>query len=71
MEKVYHVYLKFRNVEMFPKILDIDVTFGVDKERRDLFIAVGVDGNKKTFSAFWCFIPSKKEATYTWIINKQ
>jgi hypothetical protein len=61
---------ELRNVEMFPEILGIDVTFGVNKERRDLLIAAGVDDNKKTFSAFCCFILSKKEATYTWIINQ-
>jgi hypothetical protein len=30
---------ELRNVEMFPEILAIDVTFGVNKERRDLLIA--------------------------------
>ena len=30
--------------KMFPEFLDCDVTFGVNKEQRNLFLLVGVDG---------------------------
>ena len=59
-----------RNTEFFPEMIGMDVTFGVCKERRDLLLAGGIDGNKKAFTAFRCFIPSKQEQTYTWIINE-
>ena len=61
---------EIRNTEMFPEMIGRDVTFGVCKERRDLLIAGGIDGNKEAFTAFRCFIPSKLEQTYTWIINE-
>ena len=61
---------EIRNTEMFPEMIGMDVTFGVCKERRDLLLAGGIDGNKKAFTAFRCFIPSKLEQTYTWIINE-
>jgi hypothetical protein len=61
---------EIRNIEMFPEVLGIDVTFGVNKERRELLIAAGMHGNKKVFTAFRCFIAGKQEQTYTWIINQ-
>jgi hypothetical protein len=61
---------EIRNTEMFPELLGVDVTFGVNLERRELLLAGGIDGNKKAFTAFRCLIPSKQEQTYTWIINE-
>jgi hypothetical protein len=61
---------EIRNTEMFPEMIGMDVTFGVCKERRDLLVAGGIDGNNQAFTAFRCFIPSKLEQTYTWIINE-
>ena len=61
---------EIRNTEMFPELLGMDVTFGVNLERRELLLAGGIDGNKKAFTAFRCLIPSKQEQTYTWIINE-
>ena len=36
---------KFRITKMFPEFLPCDVTFGVNKEQRNLFLVVGVDGS--------------------------
>ena len=41
---------ELRNAEMFPEFLGIDVTFGVNKERRELMVVAGIDGHKKTFT---------------------
>ena len=43
---------------MLPELLDMDVAFGVNLERRELLLAGGIDGNKNAFTAFRCFIPS-------------
>jgi hypothetical protein len=45
------------------KIFGVDVMFGVNRERRDLFLEGGMDGNKKAFTAFQCLIPSKQQHT--------
>jgi hypothetical protein len=58
-----------RNAELFPEILDMDVTFDINRERRDLFLAGEMNDNKKPFTAFRCLIPLKQQQTYTWIIN--
>ena len=55
---------------MFPEILGADVTFGVDRQRRELLLVVGIDGRNCTFISFRCFIPSKPEQAYTWIFNE-
>jgi hypothetical protein len=56
---------EMRNAEMFPEIPGVDVTFSVNKERGDLFLAAGMNGNKNLFTAFRCLIPSKQQQTYT------
>jgi hypothetical protein len=61
---------EIRNIEMLPEVLGIDVTFGVNKERRELLLAAGIDGNKKVFTAFRCYILGKQERTYAWITNQ-
>jgi hypothetical protein len=32
---------EIRNVEMYPEMLGVDITFGVHRERRDLFLTGG------------------------------
>ena len=41
-----------RKFLMFPKFISIDMTFGVNRERRNLVTCVGVDGNHKIFTGF-------------------
>ena len=54
---------------MFPEFLACDVTFGVTKERRNLFLIAGVDGNKKVFTCFHCFMPSKQAKAFHWALQ--
>ena len=61
---------ELKAAEKHPHFLACDVTFGVNKQRRELFLAAGCDGRNKAFTAFRCFIPSKQEQAYTWIINE-
>ena len=58
-----------KNTEMYPEFLAADVTFGVNRERRDLLLVAGIDGRHRIFTSFRCFIPSKQEQTYTWIFK--
>ena len=41
-----------RNVTLFPEVLSVDVTFGVNKQSRNLLRVCGIDGNFKVFTAF-------------------
>ena len=61
---------EIKAAEMYPEYIAADVTFGVNRERRELFLAVGVDGRNRVFTAFRSFIPSKQEQAYTWILNE-
>ena len=56
--------------EKYPEFLGVDVTFGVNIEQRALFLVAGMDGRNRAFTAFRCFIPSKQEHAYTWIVNE-
>ena len=58
-----------RNAQMFPEFLGVDVTFGVNKEKREMLLVAGMDGHKRTFTAFRCFMPSKQQAAYSWVMN--
>ena len=55
---------------MYPEFFCADVTFGVNRQHRELLLVVGIDGNNKVFTGFRCFIPSKQEHPYTWIFNE-
>ena len=61
---------ELKSTEMYPEFLAADVTFGVNRERRELFLVVGIDGRHRVFTSFRCFIPSKQEHAYTWVINQ-
>ena len=60
---------EIRMAQMFPEFLGVDVTFGVNKEKRELLLVAGIDGHKKTFTAFRCFMPSKQQIAYSWVMN--
>jgi hypothetical protein len=60
---------ELRCAKMFPEFIGVDVTFGVNKEKRELLVAAGIDGHKKAFTAFRCFMPSKQQSAYTWCMN--
>ena len=56
-----------RNVTLFPEFLSVDVTFGVNKQRRNLLRVCGIDGIFKVFTAFNCFMPSKQFRAFDWV----
>ena len=47
---------EIRMVQMFPEFLGVDVTFGVNKEKRKLLLVAGIDSHKKLqlFVALCC-----------------
>ena len=60
---------ELRYCKMFPEFLSCDVTFGVTKERRNLFLIAGVDANNKVFTCFHWFIPSKQARASHWTLR--
>ena len=61
---------ELKNTQMFPEVLCMDITFGVNRQRRELFTVCGIDGHNKVFTSFRCFIPSKQEHCYSWILKQ-
>ena len=59
-----------RKITMFPEYLAFDTTFGLNRQRRSLFLAVGIDGRNEIFSAFRCWMPSKQRAAFFWTISQ-
>ena len=59
-----------RNMVMFPEYLAIDMTFGLNRERRNLVTIVGVDGHMKLFTGLRCWMPSKQTVAYEWAIGE-
>ena len=59
-----------RKFVMFPEYLAMDMTFGLNKERRNLVTFVGMDGQNKAFTALRCWMPSKKYVAYDWAVRK-
>ena len=53
-----------RKILMFSELLCGDMTFGLNKKRRNLDLFAGIDGTKKTFTAFRCWMPSKQSVAY-------
>jgi hypothetical protein len=45
---------------LFPEILCVDTTFSTNKDRLPRLIGAGKDNNRRTFSAFPCFLPSEQ-----------
>ena len=60
---------ELRLANMFPEFLSCDVTFGVTKEQRNLFLFAGIDGNNKVFTCFHCYMPSKEARAYNWALR--
>jgi hypothetical protein len=58
-----------RSFKMNPHFLAVDTTFGLNKQRRPLLLAVGADGNQKSFTAFQAYMPSKQAKAYRWIFS--
>ena len=60
---------EIKTSEKHPHFLACDITFGVNRQRRDFF-SCWMWWKNRAFTAFCCFIPSKQEQAYTWILNE-
>ena len=58
-----------RKMIMFPEFLGTDMTFGLNKERRNLVTFVGVDGLNQSFIGCRCWMPSKQTISYQWAVD--
>ena len=58
-----------RKMIMFPEFLGTDMTFGLNKERRNLVTFVGVDGLNQSFIGCRCWMPSKQTIAYQWAVD--
>ena len=52
---------ELKSIQMYPEFLGVNVTFGVNSQRRESFLVAGIDGRNKVFTLFRCFIPSKQQ----------
>jgi len=58
-----------RLFSMFPEFIAADLTFGINRQRRPLFVMTGVDGDNKAFTGLRCFMPSKSKEAYQWVLH--
>ena len=58
-----------RKFVMFPEFICVDMTFGVNKERRNLVTCVGIDGNCEIYTGCRCWMPSKQQFAYDWVMS--
>ena len=58
-----------RQLVMFPEFISVDMTFGLNKERRNLLTFVGIDGHNRSFTGCRCWMPSKQTVAYRWAID--
>jgi hypothetical protein len=58
-----------RKLSMFPEFTAVDLTFGVNRQKRPLLVLSGVDGDNKSFTGFRCFMPSKTKQAYKWALH--
>jgi len=58
-----------RKMVMFPEYFGIDMTFGLNKEQRNLVTVAGVDGHNKSFIGLRCWMPSKQRVVYQWAVG--
>ena len=58
-----------RKIQMFPEFLAGDMTFGLNRQKRNLYVITGIDGHNKIFTGFRCWMPSKQKAAYTWVLK--
>ena len=60
---------EYRNVLMNPSFLSGDMTFGVNRLKRNVYVLNGIDSNNKLFAAMHCFMPSKQSIAYRWVFR--
>ena len=57
---------EFKN---FPEYVACDVTFGVNKNQRNLALLAVVDGNNNVSTICRCLMPSKERRAYLWLFE--
>ena len=60
---------EYRNIEMNPYFIAGDMTFGVNRLKRNVYILNGIDCNNEIFAALHCFMPSKQSIAYRWVFK--
>ena len=54
---------------MFPEVWAVDMTFGLNLERRQLVTICGVDGNCNSYTGLRVWMPSKQRVAYQWTVD--
>jgi hypothetical protein len=54
---------------LFPEVLQFDVTFGTNNECRPLGVCIAFDGNMKTFCPAKAFLPSQCQWVFGWFFG--
>jgi hypothetical protein len=47
-----------RYITMFPEVLSIDTTYGMNREKRHFLVFAGTDNNRKNFTALCLCVPA-------------
>jgi hypothetical protein len=60
---------EIQEFEKFPEYVACDITFGVNRNQRNLALAVVVDGNNRVSTCMRCLMPSKERRAYSWLFS--
>jgi hypothetical protein len=60
-------YLRY--ITMFPEVLSIDTTYGMNREKRPLMVFAGTDNKRKSFTALHAFLPSECEWVFRYVFE--
>jgi hypothetical protein len=55
---------------LFPEIVSVDTIFSTNKEKRPLLIGSGKENNRRTFSAFRCFLPYEQRWVFKFAFGR-
>ena len=55
--------------DMFPELVAADCTYGMNKEERPVMLLSSIDGNNKTFTHTWGFLPSEAKWVFNWVLG--
>jgi hypothetical protein len=58
-----------RYITMFPEVLSIDTTYGMNREKRPLLVFAGTDNNRKKITALRAFLPSECEWVFRYVFE--
>lgn len=58
-----------RKLDMFPEFTCSDTTHGTNAEKRPLILYCGQDGDNKSFTHTWAFLPSQTRWVFDWFFG--